>query len=152
MSQELPPSHSEKRQDPKCSLCVNHMGKDAPRTLGHKGQCRFANCSCEKCKITLRRRKGTAIEQQQRRNPEKRPKFEDQDLMEPVIDAVKVRLENLVKKIYQLHNNQTMVISELEGLLDICTERIDEDLKAIQKPIEKSHDNDCKPFYFMILK
>lgn len=68
----------EKRRSPKCSLCVNHLGNAAPRTLGHKNKCEYETCKCRKCFITRTRRKGTAKEQQQRRGFEKKPFYEQE--------------------------------------------------------------------------
>lgn len=49
-----PKSNGEVRKDQLCSRCRNHGVNQLLR--GHKNACPFANCICDKCEITLKRR------------------------------------------------------------------------------------------------
>lgn len=127
----------ERRRDPKCSLCVNHLGASAPRTLGHKNKCPYADCDCEKCEVTISRRQGTAVEQHQRRNPGKSVKRLNRptkctEKVESVLKAVKGNLESIINKCYKINcDNEELVISELRGLLRTVEQGLDEDMKQM---------------------
>jgi hypothetical protein len=116
------------------------MGASAPRTLGHKNKCQYANCNCEKCEVTISRRQGTAVEQQQRRNPNKNVKRlirsrKSSEKVENILDAVKDKLESIINKCYKINGGNTtndeMVINELRGLLNTVEIGLDEDLKQM---------------------
>lgn len=138
---EMSPSSSstqlEKRRDPKCSLCVNHLGQAAPRTLGHKNHCPYTKCKCEKCKVTLCRREGTAVEQHQRRNPDKiinnsAKRRRGENRLNFIFGKVKNEFEAIIKKIDLIHEKDEMVIEELKSLLETIEQGLNEEFKPIQ--------------------
>lgn len=118
---------SEVRKDQLCSRCRNHNVDQLLR--GHKNACPFANCPCEKCEITMKRREIMARQIKDYRSlkasdesmsspdvdsPDNVPDFkelriESQDPLEPFVDYEPVENRDLffmIQSLYERYGNQ----------------------------------------------